>query len=230
MELSNPQHEAYAQHRAAGLNKSESARRAQYADSTCANVGLRLDKDPAVSARIAELRESQDLIPAGQVGLIGIRSPMARVCAKEERWRRLNVVMYERAKDETHSSVPGYKTGLLCVTIKSIGAGKNAYEVREYRVDTGMLSEMQSLEDSVAEELGQAVKRKESYSEVVNTHRLEGTKLQDVLKAQLSNLGHSERASLAKSSPELAEELKKLEAIEVKPEPGAKERTTPSET
>ncbi len=61
MQLANPQHEAFAQHRAAGKSKSESARLADYSTrsgSNVGNVGARLCKDPLVSKRIDELTKT----------------------------------------------------------------------------------------------------------------------------------------------------------------------------
>jgi phage terminase small subunit len=53
--LANGQHEMYARARAAGFSQTESAKRANYAHSTCPNVGCRLEKRLDVQQRIREL-------------------------------------------------------------------------------------------------------------------------------------------------------------------------------
>lgn len=55
-ELPNRQHEAYAQARVNGLNKTHAAVHTGYAESAAHNRGSRLDKRPDVAKRIEELK------------------------------------------------------------------------------------------------------------------------------------------------------------------------------
>ena len=85
----------------------------------------------------------------------GIASRHRRVASQDERWRKLQQVIAERAADDAWSDVPGWTTGLLVHQTKQIGAGANAQVVDEFAVDTGLLKEMRELEKHAATELGQ---------------------------------------------------------------------------
>lgn len=87
----------------------------------------------------------------------GIASRYRRVASQDERWRRLQRVIDERAADVDSGTyvdevgedrtVPGWGTGLLVRQEKPHGI--------EFAVDTGLLKEMRELEKHAATELGQ---------------------------------------------------------------------------
>jgi hypothetical protein len=85
----------------------------------------------------------------------GIASRHRRVASQDERWRKLQQVIAERASDAAWADVPGWTTGLLVHQTKQIGSGANAQVVDEFAVDTGLLREMRELEKHAATELGQ---------------------------------------------------------------------------
>lgn len=87
----------------------------------------------------------------------GVAIVEQRVKALDDRWRRLQRVIVERAEDM--KGIPGGSTGLLVRKIKSIGVGPAAKEVEEYAVDTGLLSELREHEKQVAQELGQWISK-----------------------------------------------------------------------
>lgn len=60
-QLSNPQHEVFAQQIAGGASKTEAARRARFSENGIANQGHRLAKRQDVQQRIAELSATFDL-------------------------------------------------------------------------------------------------------------------------------------------------------------------------
>jgi len=97
----------------------------------------------------------------------GIGDPDRRLLRINERWRKLQTVIEERAKDPQMQDVPGGKTGLLTVTYKTRTLVDYSGEkperstelVPEYEVDTGMLAEMRQLEEHAAIHEGQWKKK-----------------------------------------------------------------------
>lgn len=102
----------------------------------------------------------------------GIAERLNRVDALNDRWRRMQRVIDERAADDASGTyeaqlgtgydvrretrrVPGWTTGLLVRTEKIIGTGPKAQKVVEFSVDTGLLSELRQHEKQAAQELGQ---------------------------------------------------------------------------
>ncbi len=67
----------------------------------------------------------------------------------------LRRVIKERAAHVDMQSAPGGKTGLLCLELKSIGAGEKARIVAEFNVDTGLCKTMLEHEEQAAHEMGQ---------------------------------------------------------------------------
>lgn len=84
-----------------------------------------------------------------------IAKKTARVRRLNQDWLKMQRVIEKRGDDPAMRDVPGGDTGLLTVQIKSIGSGANFQEVREYRVDTGLLKELRETEKQAAIELGQ---------------------------------------------------------------------------
>lgn len=85
----------------------------------------------------------------------GIADRANRVKAANERWRKLQRVIEERAEDPAVDTVPGGSTGLLVKTIKVVGNGPSAYEVDEWSVDTALLKSLLEHEKQTAQDLGQ---------------------------------------------------------------------------
>lgn len=218
MELSNAQHEAFAQHIVAGLSKTEAAKQAGYKPSAANNMGSRLAKYPTVAMRITELR---DFHGKRALTAAGIRNPQSRVSALEDRWERMRRVISERAADPEMQDVPGGKTGLLCMTFKQLGSGLTATVVREYKVDTALLYELREHEQQAAEELGQWTTRKETYSQSVstNTQILKAAELKSVIDGHMKSLPAAERQKLLTDSG----------IIDLEPEPESTSTVTGSE-
>lgn len=125
----------------------------------------RWKKRPGFQVRVKEHVETWRAAFKGQ----GIADRQARVDAANDRHRRLQQVIEERAKDPLVQDVPGGKTGLIVPepmlmkvyeaidedsgTLKAIPRmSEMAYK---YSVDTGLLKEMRELEKQVAQDLGQ---------------------------------------------------------------------------
>lgn len=77
----------------------------------------------------------------------------SRLARLEDRSKRLDLVMTERAAEMT--DVPGGKSGLLVRRLKSIGSGESAQVVEEYELDRTLLAEAREHEKQAAMELGQ---------------------------------------------------------------------------
>ena len=205
MELSNPQHEAFAQHVAAGMSLTEAAKRVGYKPSAANNRGSRLAADPRIKMRLEELRRISPLVPIGTNQ--GVRTSFARVSALEDRWNRMRRVIEERAKDPDMQDVPGGQTGLMILSIKGIGSKENFEVVKEYRVDTALLAEIRAHEQQAAEELGQWTQRRETTSLGLNLTIGDPKQLNDYLKQEIGALPAADRALAIEAAPELAEVL-----------------------
>lgn len=112
----------------------------------------RLHQFAEEEARKTAERESAAL---AELQALGIASRQNRVAAANERWRKMQQVIAERADDPEMETIPGGKTGLLVKTIKVVGTGPSAYEVGEYSVDVATLKEIREHEKQVAQDLGQ---------------------------------------------------------------------------
>jgi hypothetical protein len=198
-ELPNVQHETFAGFVAQGLSLTQAAKRAGYIAAN--NSGSRVAQLPAVAARIEELRRADG---TNLVCSSGVRSVPARVTAIEQRWIGMRTIIAERAADPEMQTVPGGRTGLLTVSFKQLGSGKDATIVKEYKVDAPLLYELRAHEQLIAEELGQRTKVTEN-----RTLKLTGTigdkELNEALRQQLGSLSDEERKALASVSPELHE-------------------------
>lgn len=111
---------------------------------------------PAFAARVDEHRTAW----REQIKAEGIAHRQNRIDAQNDRHRRLQQIVEERAADPEHAGVPGWKTGLLVHTRKQIGGGEYAQLVDEYQVDTGLLKEFREHEKLTAAELGQTTERR----------------------------------------------------------------------
>jgi hypothetical protein len=106
---------------------------------------------PAFAERVEQHRATW----REQIEAEGIANRQNRVDAQNDRWRKLQQIVTERAEDKVHEKVPGWTTGLLVHRKKQIGGGEYAQVVDEYEVDIGLLKEFREHEKLTAEELGQ---------------------------------------------------------------------------
>jgi ParB-like chromosome segregation protein Spo0J len=82
-----------------------------------------------------------------------------RVESVNDRWRRLQTVVEERAANPEMVGIPGGTTGMIVRNLKGIGKGDDFQVVETYEVDTGLLRSMLDLERQAAQELGQWTER-----------------------------------------------------------------------
>lgn len=116
-----------------------------------------------------------------QVEDYAIASKINRIAAKDRRWQLLEAVRQARAHGGT-----GEETGLMVKQIRRIGSGEDAEYITEFKVDDGLISAMERLERSAAEELGQLPKQGDQYVFVGD-------------KQQINLFDHSQAAALARS-------------------------------
>lgn len=115
-------------------------------------------KRPEFIQRVAEIREDY----RQAIRQRGVAILEKRVEAQNDRWRRMQRVIQERAEAPEMENVPGGKTGLMIRRLKMLGTGENATVVEEFEVDTGLLREIREVEKIAAQELGQWTEKVES--------------------------------------------------------------------
>lgn len=96
-----------------------------------------------------------------QIEAEGLVNQQNRINAYNDRWRRMLMVIEERAADAAMQHVAGGKTGLLIHRTRAIGTGRNQTIIDEYEVDTGLLRELRAHEQQAAQELGQWAEKHE---------------------------------------------------------------------
>jgi len=133
------------------LSDEQIAAKLRIARSTLSRWKAHPEFQARVRAIVSEYREA--------ILAEGIADKQNRILALNERWRRLQQVIEERARDPDMAKVPGGKTGLLVRQLKSIGVGENNTVVEEYVVDVGLLRELRAHEQQAAQELGQWVEK-----------------------------------------------------------------------
>lgn len=106
---------------------------------------------PEFAAKVEEHRRAWD----DAIKAEGIANRKNRIAAANDRWRKLQQVIAERAVDPRMADVPGGTTGLLVHQVKSVGFGENNQVIDEYVVDTGLLAELRAHEKQAAQDLGQ---------------------------------------------------------------------------
>jgi hypothetical protein len=107
--------------------------------------------NPEFAARIDQHRE------ASRKAILtrGLAVRERRVAALNDRWRRMQRVIRERAVSPQMQEVPGGPTGLMVHTVKGVGKGDDFQLIDLYEVDTGLLKELREHEKQAAQELGQ---------------------------------------------------------------------------
>lgn len=214
--LSNPMYEMFAQAVAAGCSLGEAARRAGYSPKTAYNAGSRTAGLPVVARRIEDLkrlRNPSGILPAG------LRSPGERVTAIEQRYADLKTYQSERAalfsSDPDLTDVPGGKTGLVALVITTSGTANVPKTKKEFKLDVDLLNAFSALEEQARQDLGQAVSKRESFSQSISV-KMDSQPLEELnatLRAQAKSLPPTELAKLILDEPELQE------YIDVVPEP-----------
>ena len=89
-----------------------------------------------------------------QITDYAIAQKINRIAALNEDWQRLGDVIEARAGDARYDE-PGYATGLMAHSLKSVGGGVLAMVVDEFKVDTAVIAERRALARAASEELGQ---------------------------------------------------------------------------
>lgn len=95
----------------------------------------------------------------------GIGMLERRVAALDDRWRKMQRVIEERAADAAMQDVPGGETGLIVRQLKGIGKGDDFQVVEMFAVDNGLLAEMRNHEKQAAQELGQWTERTQLFGD-----------------------------------------------------------------
>lgn len=108
-------------------------------------------------ARLAEIAE----VERQAIVAKGIAEKQNRIDAYNDRWRRMQQVIAERAEDIELQDVAGGKTGLIVHNVKGVGKGEDFQLIDLYEVDTGLLKELREHEKQAAQELGQWTEKKD---------------------------------------------------------------------
>jgi hypothetical protein len=145
---------------------------------------------PEFAARIKEIRDDY----AAAIRARGIAERQNRVDAANDRHRRMQQVIDERAADPAMADIPGGRTGLLVAEPVLVKAYRSAVDpegqeiliptkeselVLKYGVDTGLSAEMRALEKQVAQDLGQWTEKQEHSGEII-VRRYEGVDVDEV--------------------------------------------------
>lgn len=78
-----------------------------------------------------------------------------QIAGLDEDWLALGEVQKARAADKRYASEPGYSTGRMVHSQKTLGGGEFAEIVDEYKVDTAVIAERRNLVMAAAELMGQ---------------------------------------------------------------------------
>lgn len=87
----------------------------------------------------------------------GIAIREQRVKAQNERWAALQLIVAERAADESLKEAAGHDSGFMVLRYRGVGSGEDFTLVREYAFDKALFDAFQDLEQHTAKELGQWV-------------------------------------------------------------------------
>lgn len=112
---------------------------------------------PDFQARVQEHRDGWAL----EIKDKGIADRQNRVDALNDRWRRMQTVINERAEDPGVAMVPGGSTGLIVHDVKGVGKGEDFRLIDLYAVDVGLLKELREHEKQAATEVGQWTEKRE---------------------------------------------------------------------
>ncbi len=112
---------------------------------------------PDFQARVTEHVEAQREALKAE----GIAARQNRVDALNDRWRRMQQVIEERAESPSTAQVPGGSTGLIVHDVKGVGKGDDFQLIDLYSVDVGLLKELREHEKQAATEVGQWSEKRE---------------------------------------------------------------------
>lgn len=163
--LKNKKHEAFC--RAISLEQSPTdaymgAYGGKTKQSSARANGTRLMLNAAVKARIAELKVDRDREIAGLVPKIiqrDVQDRAFRICLLQTYLAKIEEVFAARASDPQHFDVPGYKTGIVAVTLKEIGIGEKRTTIKEGAINVGALKELRAHGEQISKECGDWVER-----------------------------------------------------------------------
>lgn len=74
---------------------------------------------------------------------------------------KLFTVIQKRSEDANTRRLPGGETGLVALSVKGVGSGENFTVVPVAEVDTGTINAILDVQERIADELGQKIKRME---------------------------------------------------------------------
>jgi len=154
-ELKNPKHEKFVQNIVRGLSPTEAYISAGYLGKGANASAARLQKNPQVCTRLAELRKAVEPILEAAIVKLIVTERFQRLAAIQDRWDRVRAAINARAREDYEAMMA---TGVVCRKKRWIG-GKEGYEVDEYEIDTGALEALNSIEKRAAIETGQEVDR-----------------------------------------------------------------------
>lgn len=108
-------------------------------------------KHPDFIAKVASITEEL----RRDARQLGIAVKENRLRSLDDRWRRLNAIILQRARHDDFQGFPGGNSGLMGRVVKWIGNGENRELVVEHELDVGLLREIREVEKQAAMELGQ---------------------------------------------------------------------------
>jgi hypothetical protein len=92
----------------------------------------------------------------------GIAQKEVRIAVLQEIHDKLLEVIRARSQSNlTRNDVPGASSGLLAMTMKGVGSGPASEIVEEYKYDDSLIKSLTDIQNQIAEELGQRVKKNE---------------------------------------------------------------------
>jgi hypothetical protein len=115
------------------------------------NTLYRWRRDPNFAWRVEDLRKQN----AQEFADLAIATKTGRVRILSRLYSKLQRVIEERAADPLMATIPGGKTGLLVLKMKSLG-GKI---IIESRIDVKLIREIRSIMEQVRKELGQMTEK-----------------------------------------------------------------------
>ena len=111
-----------------------------------------------------------------------------RIELREELIDSLLTIKNERAAQPAMANVPGGKSGLIQVTLKSMGVGDKNQIYMEHTADTGLAAEIRAGLREIAQEVGELVEKHEVVGSVTHKHQLDVSRLSDEELVTLFNV------------------------------------------
>jgi phage terminase small subunit len=162
--LRNKKHEAFTNLVVTGVNPTDAYVSCGYSEGGKHAATRNLLNRADIQARIIELKVKRDEMVADLVPQIVQRDAMDRafrIKLLDKYASKIEEVFAARAADSSHQEVPGYSTGVVVVTMKQVGTGYRAIQVKEGAIDAPALRELRAHGEQIAKEAGQWVERHE---------------------------------------------------------------------